>query len=66
MAFDPIGPGTPAWEASDAAIEAGRNGEDPQPHIDEMTRHLIANGASAQENRQWESCVWEQIAEEGA
>jgi hypothetical protein len=60
--FDPIGPGTPAWEHSEAAIAAGINGRDPQPHLDAMTRELLAHGASAQTIREWEAFVDERIA----
>jgi hypothetical protein len=60
--MDPIGPGEPAWEAADNAIEAGKRGDNPQPYINEMTRELLAHGATIGIIREWEEFVWERIA----
>lgn len=63
MTYDPTGPGTPAWEASERAINHGQMGRpnEFQAAIDEMTRELLANGASAQTIREWETHIMERI-----
>jgi hypothetical protein len=65
MNYDPIGPGTDAWNASYQAIRHGIANRpiEKQAAIDEMTRHLIDHGASAQLIREWETYIEERIAD---
>jgi hypothetical protein len=61
---DPLGPGEPAWDASEQAIIHGINGrpEESKKKIDEMVRHLIAHNQDANVIRQWETFIAERIA----
>ncbi len=62
--FDPCGPGTPAWEHAEAAVNHGVMGRpvESQEAIDAMTRELVAHGRSSIEIREWEREIAEMIA----
>jgi hypothetical protein len=64
MDCDPIGPGSAAWQASEAAIIHAINGREAEAREarDLMTRELIEHGCSAGEIRQWENDMAERIA----
>jgi hypothetical protein len=62
--FDPIGPGTPAWDASADTITHEINGrhDEAKASRDKMVRELLANGASASLIRQWEDFIAGRVA----
>lgn len=59
MTHDPLGPGTPAWEAADRAIASRESGNQSgyETARDEMIRHLVAANASNATIREWETFI---------
>jgi hypothetical protein len=60
---DPIGPGTKAWDFSETAIYQGIWGSQTEKQfaIDQMTKELLDNGASASDIRAWENFIEDSI-----
>lgn len=58
--FDPIGPGTPAWEASEAAIYLWHEGRRHAAGcaMARMITHLRSHGVSDREIQEWKGYIY--------